>query len=141
PAEQVDELIYLGKVDRGIPFIKKKAMGAFQGSEMDLPTTLSKIDGIRAYYQENYPEIFAQKKDKIEAAISELTRVAKASIFPDMKTNWKTHINNIGHLESPGCFRCHGKLTTPGPQKQTIDATCEECHYSVQVAPQGGRSR
>lgn len=138
PDEQVDELIYQGKIDRSIPLIKKEAMDAFQGSEMDLPTTLSKIDGIRAYYQDNYPEIFAQKKDRIEAAISELTRVAKASIFPDMKTNWKTHINNIGHLESPGCFRCHGKLTTPGPQKQTLDATCEECHYSVQVAPPGG---
>lgn len=141
PAAQVDDLLYRGKIDRSLPFIKKKAMEAFKGSENDLPATLSKMDAIKAFYQESYPQVLAEKKDRVEASIAALGKVAQESIFPDMKTNWKTHIDNIGHTDSPGCFRCHGKLMTPGEKKTTIDATCEECHYSVQVAPPAAKNR
>ncbi|MBI2907845.1 MAG: NapC/NirT family cytochrome c [Chloroflexi bacterium] len=138
PSQRVDNLISRGKIDRNLPFVKKKAMEAFTGSELDLEATLGKIEGLKAFYQESYPAIFTEKKERIEGVIAELARVARESIFPEMKTNWKTHVDNIGHLESPGCFRCHGKLSTPGENKKTIDATCQECHYSMQVAPAGG---
>lgn len=137
PAELIDDAIFHGRIDRSLPFIKKKGVEAFTGSEPDLSATLNKIEAIRAFYESTYPQIFAQKKDKIEAAIRELTAIARKSIFPEMKTNWKTHLDNMGHLQSPGCFRCHGKLLPAASmqEKKTIDATCESCHYSAQVAP------
>ncbi len=29
------------------------------------------------------------------------------NVFPAMKVGWGTYPNNIGHLASQGCFRCH----------------------------------
>jgi hypothetical protein len=51
--------------------------------------------------------LYAQKTDAIKAAIGETQRIFKTYFFPEMKTNWATHPNNIGHLYSSGCFRCH----------------------------------
>src|SRR6266568_9288838 len=27
--------------------------------------------------------------------------------FPEMKVDWRTHPDNVGHFYSQGCFRCH----------------------------------
>jgi hypothetical protein len=51
--------------------------------------------------------LYAQKTDAIKAAIGETQRIFKTYFFPEMKTNWATHPNDIGHLYSSGCFRCH----------------------------------
>ena len=29
------------------------------------------------------------------------------NVFPEMKVTWGTHPNHIGHMNYPGCFRCH----------------------------------
>ena len=49
------------------------------------------------------------------------------SAFTDQKMFWDTHPNNIGHDNSPGCFRCHdGKhLTADG---EAIRLECNLCH-------------
>jgi len=42
-------------------------------------------------------------------------RVFTTNIFPEMKLDWRTHPNNVGHLYSRGCFRCHD-----GPWRTTV---------------------
>jgi hypothetical protein len=44
-----------------------------------------------------------------------------------MKVTWGTHENNLGHMDSPGCFRCHDD------QHKTLDGRvikqdCDLCH-------------
>ena len=29
------------------------------------------------------------------------------TFFPEMKADWRTYPDNIGHFHSDGCFRCH----------------------------------
>ena len=43
-----------------------------------------------------------------------------------MNVNYKTYPSNLGHIDSPGCFRCHGKLvgTTGDQTGKPIDAGC-----------------
>jgi hypothetical protein len=44
-----------------------------------------------------------------------------------MKTAWNTHINNISHFLSPGCFRCHdGKHKSS--DGRVISKDCNLCH-------------
>lgn len=44
-----------------------------------------------------------------------------------MKVGWGTYPNNIGHLTSPGCFRCHDD-NHKAPSGKTIAQDCESCH-------------
>jgi hypothetical protein len=51
----------------------------------------------------------------------------------DQKSDWNTHPNNIGHKDSPGCFRCHdGKHMDS--QQQAIRLECNLCHSIPVVA-------
>ena len=49
--------------------------------------------------------------------------------FPEMKTDWRTHPNNIGHKDWNGCFRCHDGNHKAADGKKTIAASdCNSCH-------------
>ena len=63
----------------------------------------------------------------MKAAITELQRVFGTTFFPDMKVNWQTHPNNVGHFYSTGCFRCHdgNHVSSTG---QVISKDCNSCH-------------
>jgi len=41
--------------------------------------------------------------------------------------SWATYPNNLGHMDFPGCFRCHdGSHATP--DGKTITQDCNTCH-------------
>jgi hypothetical protein len=44
-----------------------------------------------------------------------------------MRVTWGTHPNNLGHNDSPGCFRCHDGSHTSA-DGQTITNDCSACH-------------
>jgi len=63
----------------------------------------------------------------VKAAVSELQRIYGTSFFPEMKVNWQTHPDNVGHLYSTGCFRCHdGNHFSKGGK--VISKDCNSCH-------------
>jgi len=47
------------------------------------------------------------------------------NVFPEMKVQWGTYPNHIGHNASPGCFRCHDER--PSGTK-TLSQDCNTCH-------------
>jgi hypothetical protein len=44
-----------------------------------------------------------------------------------MKVRWDVYADNIGHLLSSGCYRCHDGLHTTADGK-TITKDCRACH-------------
>ena len=46
---------------------------------------------------------------------------------PDMKLNWQTHPNNLGHFYAPGCFRCHDGQHVSADGR-VISKDCNQCH-------------
>ena len=64
---------------------------------------------------------------RLRSAINETQRIYKTYFFPEMKTNWETHPNNIGHLYSSGCFRCHDGEHVSDNGK-VISNDCNVCH-------------
>ena len=54
-----------------------------------------------------------------------------------MKAKWSAYPNNIGHRDSPGCFRCHNDEmeSTTG---ETIFTDCSRCHL---ILAQGDSDR
>jgi hypothetical protein len=48
--------------------------------------------------------------------------------------NWKTYPNHIGHMESPGCFRCHDGLHVADDGRKITD-DCKSCHSFLYRQP------
>ncbi len=44
-----------------------------------------------------------------------------------MKVTWGTYLNNIGHTDSDGCFRCHDGSHSSA-DNQSITQDCGACH-------------
>ena len=78
----------------------------------------------------NYGDVYTQKGDAVKVAISETQRIYQTYFFPEMKTNWETHPNNIGHLFSSGCFRCHDGEHVSNSGK-VITNNCNVCHTMI----------
>jgi hypothetical protein len=50
-----------------------------------------------------------------------------------MKVTWGTHPNHIGHMNSPGCFRCHDGDHNTKDGKTAITNDCAACHNLLAV--------
>jgi cytochrome c2 len=61
------------------------------------------------------------------AMVAELQRIFQQSIFPEMKVNWKTHPDNVGHFYYQGCFRCHDG-NHKSKEGRVISKNCDSCH-------------
>ena len=133
PEEMVDSAMVEGTIDRSLPFIKREITKVLYPVNPSLEQAYTALDGIRDFYRINYPEIFNTKRDAIEAAIAEGKTVARLTTFPHMRVTWETYPNYAAHQETPGCFRCHGKLVAKtGTQAgSTVDASCNLCHIEV----------
>jgi hypothetical protein len=53
------------------------------------------------------------------------------NIFPEMKITWGTYVNNIGHNDYPGCFRCHDEKHKTQDGKKMITQDCNACHVML----------
>ncbi len=131
PEELIDIALARGKVDKSLPFIKREGLNALDPPNPSLAQAIAKAEAIKEFYRTSYPQIYEEKEATIDEAIKELKEIARLTTFPDMKVNWKTYPDNIAHQESPGCFRCHGKLvaTTGDQEGEVINAGCNSCHY------------
>ncbi len=56
-----------------------------------------------------------------------------------MKVTAKTYPDNLGHLDFPGCFRCHDGghflVVNGAVSKKAIPSTCDTCHTFPQIGP------
>lgn len=133
PDELIDLALAQGKIDNSLPFIKREGLQALAPVNASLDEAIEKLEMIRNFYETNYPNIYEQKAEEIDAAIAELTEIARLTTFPHMKVTWDTYADNSGHQQWPGCNRCHGTLVeTAGDRAgKVIDARCTQCHYTL----------
>ena len=62
---------------------------------------------IAGFYQSSYPSIWEARRADIEETINSLREIYARTFFPDMRVDWRTYPENIGHMYSAGCMRCH----------------------------------
>jgi nitrate/TMAO reductase-like tetraheme cytochrome c subunit/mono/diheme cytochrome c family protein len=133
PGDTVDQLISRGIISAAIPEIRKKAVEVYSRSYDSVDMGLKGISGLAAYYQVYYPDFYAANGDEVDSAVAALQQAYQNSVFPEQNSDWNTHPNNIGHKNSPGCFRCHdGKHLNA--QGQAIRLECNLCHSIPVVA-------
>jgi hypothetical protein len=131
PDQALDQAFAAGRLDPSLPFLKRQAAEALNKSYATEDEALTSIAGmLDAFYKTNYSEVYAQKNTAVKGAVSETQRIFKTYFFPEMKTNWATHPNNIGHLNSSGCFRCHDGEHVSDSGK-VISNDCKICHTVI----------
>lgn len=131
PDVAVDQAFVAGRLDPSIPYLKRKAVEVLSGNYDTTPQALQAIDKtLIEFYSANYRDMYSQKEASIKGAVSELQRMFQTYFFPEMKTDWRTHPNNIGHLHFSGCFRCHdGEHVSDSGKVITND--CDVCHSVI----------
>jgi nitrate/TMAO reductase-like tetraheme cytochrome c subunit len=131
PDVAVDQAFIAGRLDPSIPYLKRKAVEVLNGSYETTPQALTSIDkGLNDYYQTTYKDVYSQKEATIKSAVTEVQRIYQTYFFPEMKTDWQTHPNNIGHLYFSGCFRCHDGEHVSNTGK-VISNNCNVCHTVI----------
>lgn len=133
PEEEVDEALRVGRIDRTMPFIKKASVQALL---RPYSSRSEARDGIPAALEEFYrterPDVAGSKSDAIRRAAAVLVGIYEVNVFPEMKITWGTYASHIGHMNAPGCFRCHGGDHTSSDGR-AISSECENCHTLLAV--------
>jgi hypothetical protein len=128
PDVAVDRAFDAGRLDPSLPYLKRQAIAAIT---KPFNTTDEAVQSIAAdmdqFYRANYADAYTSKNAAIKSAITELQRIFRTYTFPEMKTDWQTHPNNIGHFYFNGCFRCHDGEHVSKAGK-VIRNDCNVCH-------------
>jgi hypothetical protein len=128
PQNFVDKLMYSGKISKTLPEIKKLSMTALYKIYPDKDSAFLAISNqVNDFYKSNYPEIFSGRKADIDSSIVAIQTGYASNIFPEMKADWRSYPNNIGHMEYDGCFRCHNDRHATEKGK-VISKDCNLCH-------------
>ncbi len=124
----VNELIARGDIPKTLPYIRREAVKALK---VGYSTQQGGIDTIgrslREFYRTEYSRLLPARIGDVERAVVATQDVYRRNVFPEMNVQFGTYANNIGHMDSPGCFRCHddNHKSTDGKK---IGQDCETCH-------------
>ena len=128
PERAVNELMARGDIPRTLPFIRREAVKAlkqtFSGEEAGIAAVAASL---LAFYQGRGEQEFATNRADVDRAIRATGRLVRGNVFPEMQTGFGTYPSHIGHVDSPGCFRCHDDEHKTATGK-TIGQNCETCH-------------
>jgi len=127
PEESVDTSMSLGKISTSIPNIRLKGVEVLRGAYTTQEEALAGIAALDDYYKTNHSDFYLDNKVMVQSAIVELQTIFSESVFIDQKVDWNAHPNNIGHIDSAGCFRCHDGKHMDSEQ-QAIRLECNLCH-------------
>jgi nitrate/TMAO reductase-like tetraheme cytochrome c subunit len=139
PANAVDLRMSRGLISPELPYIHKKAVELLNANYPDRETARKQIvEGLENYYRTTYPEVYNGKRSLVEQSADNVAKIYLRNIFPEMKVNWGVHLNNLGHNDFPGCFRCHDGSHTSA-DGQTISNDCTACHNLLAVQEENSK--
>lgn len=128
PQNFIDKSISEGLLPKSLPGIKQIAMAVLYKTYSTKDTAFLEIrNQLTEFYSSTYPEVFESRKTEVENAILEVQKAYANNIFPTMKADWRGYPNNIGHMESDGCYRCHNDRHASESGK-VISRDCNLCH-------------
>ena len=126
PENAVDKQMSLGRISPELPYIRKKAVEVLKVNYPDprcgraVASKKKSTISIRPITRQSTRR-GARWWSKLA---TEVARIYLRNVFPDMRVTWGTHPNNLGHNDSPGCFRCHdGSHTSADGQTITNDCS------------------
>ena len=120
PNDAIDEALYLGRVDKAIPGIKKTAVDLLTQS---YKTSAEAQSHIAAELRKKYAGVKG-----IDSSVEAVLAVYRGNFFPEMKADWSKYPENIGHMDTMGCFRCHDEKHVAEGGRHMPATDCNSCH-------------
>jgi len=137
PVYSVDLAMRTGRISTNLPLIKAQAVHALVRNYTSTDAALEGISqALTTYYESNYPSLARSRTDLVGQAVGEVQTIYTHNFFPAMKVSWQAYPDNIGHLNSVGCFRCHDGEHVSSSGK-TITHDCQACHAILAQGPGG----
>jgi len=132
PDVLMNQAMARGDISPAIPMIKGKGVDVLGGS---YSVTGDAVKQIRSklidYYSTKQAAYYAAHQDLIENAIAQITLLYEQNFFPEMKSRWDVYPDNIGHMISQGCFRCHDEQHK-AKSGEVISRNCKLCHTIIE---------
>lgn len=127
PERAVDAAIAGGEIPRTLPYVRREAVEALKVGYPSREVAEQEIASRLTTFYGNGEGVTQGKDADLQRTIAAVQRLYRRNVFPKMKVTWGTHPNNIGHMDAPGCFRCHDDLhkTKDG---RAISQDCTLCH-------------
>ncbi len=137
PDETLDTALSNKQIDATIPEIKRKGVEVLSPQYPSTDAANKAIADLEQYYKENYADYYGKNTPAIKNAITQLQAWYPQIHYPEQGLDWTVHPNDIGHLDSPGCFRCHDGKHFTADRKQAIRLECNVCHTIPEVTTSG----
>jgi len=123
PERSVNESMMAGMIDSSLPYVKQRSVELLDGEYETEDEALTAIE-------EGFREAYADGGANVDQAIEQVQRIYSQNFFPEMKVSWRVYPDHIGHMTSPGCFRCHdGKHMNEAGEPIRND--CNICHTII----------
>lgn len=135
PATAMDDYMARNLIDPSIPQIHLEGVTVLSAQYNSQDEAMKAIAALDDFYKTNYSDYYNQNPDKIKNAVAMIQKIFTEIVFLDQKVNWQAHPNNIGHVLTAGCFRCHDGKHMDSNQK-AIRLECNVCHSIPVVATQ-----
>ena len=133
-AEQaIDRAMADNVISPSLPWVHKeglKLLNATYSSQAEAKVRIP--EELTAFYKSGYPDVMATKAALVKSACNGLVTLYCQNVFPFMKVTWGTHPNHIGHMDYPGCFRCHDGSHV-AKDGSSIPQDCSVCHNLLAV--------
>jgi hypothetical protein len=121
-----------GNPSVSLPFVHKEGLALIKKKYPSRVEAQSRITlALVTFYRSQYPAVWNSQQAQIASAAKALFAIYSNNVFPSMNVSWGTHPNNIGHNDSPGCFRCHDGNHSNKANTATITNDCSVCHNLV----------
>jgi hypothetical protein len=133
PEDSMDEAMSRKLIDPSIPDIHTKGIEVLTAKYTSQEEAFTAITGLENYYKTYYADFYNSNQDTVNSALEQIKKIYADTVFHDQKIDWTTYPNNLGHINSPGCFRCHdGKHLNA--DDEAIRMECNLCHSIPAVA-------
>jgi NapC/NirT cytochrome c family, N-terminal region len=133
-AEQaIDSAMTDGVISSNLPWVHKEGLKLLNATYTSQAQARIEIpEQLTAFYRSGFPDVLAGKPALVKSAGAALATLYTQNVFPFMKVTWGTHPNNIGHMDYPGCFRCHDGSHV-AKDGTSIPQDCSVCHNLLAV--------
>ena len=124
----MDQAISQGRISPKLPFIKREAVEVLKRDYPSHDAAVREIaTSMDSFYSSKYPQVHETGSADLKNAIESVKAIYLQNVFPEMRVNWGNYPNNVGHMDSPGCFRCHDGSHV-SPDGRAIPNDCATCH-------------
>jgi hypothetical protein len=127
PERAVDVAISRGEIPVMLPFVRREAVKSLKGSYQSEESAIDAISRSLSDFYKAQQAPGGAEGAEIARAVLATQNIYRRSVFPEMKVTFGTYANNIGHIDAPGCFRCHDDQHAAKDGKK-IGQDCETCH-------------